>query len=60
MVRRRQAYAKLLLREHLEIASKGHAVLVVMEEGRNLGRSGAMSSQELFLLIFPGSPKRQI
>jgi hypothetical protein len=60
MVRRQQVHATLLLCEDLEIATKGHAVLIVVEEGWNLGRSGAMSPQELCLLIVPRSPERQI
>ena len=56
----RQVHATLLLCEHFEITTKGHAGFVVVEEGRNLGGRGAMSPQEFFFLIFPRSPERQI
>jgi hypothetical protein len=55
---RREVDALLLFGEHLEIATKGHPILIVVEEGRNLGRGGAMSPEELLLLVFPRSPER--
>jgi len=50
----------LLIGEHVEIAANGHAVFIVVEEGRNLGRSGAMSPQEFLFLIFSGPPEREM
>jgi hypothetical protein len=55
---RREVDALLLFGEHLEIATKGHPLLIVMEEGPNLRRSGAMSPEELLLLVFERSPER--
>ncbi len=54
-----EIHASFLLREHVEIAGKGHLFLVVVKEVRNLRRCRAVSAHELGFLVQSRPAKHQ-
>ena len=49
---RRKMFAALLLSEHNQVLTKGHAFLVEMQEERHLRRRGVVSAQKLRFFCF--------
>ena len=48
---RREILASLLLSEHLEVATEGHPLLVMVKERWDLWRRRAVSTQEILLFV---------